>query len=201
MRNEFVTMPEFSMDLVEAAQRAEGILGEMPLEMLIDVYVRYKQFWFICKKYPEEMICPTHDIDQMWHLHMLHPKKYYHDCMGYFGEIMDHNAGFGKMQEEYEVLEGIYDNSEEIWNMEFNQSYDIGIKKDTFQNIGMETCYKEPLKAKSMETCYKEPLKAKSMETCYKEPLKAKSMETCYKEPLRAKSMETCYKEPLKINQ
>ncbi|MDL2418850.1 glycine-rich domain-containing protein-like [Bacillus shihchuchen] len=75
MRNEFVTMPEFSMDLVEAAQRAEGILGEMPLEMLIDVYVRYKQFWFICKKYPEEMICPTHDIDQMWHLHMLHPKS------------------------------------------------------------------------------------------------------------------------------
>ncbi|QJE31778.1 glycine-rich domain-containing protein-like [Heyndrickxia coagulans] len=32
---------------------------------------RYLKFLYLVKKYPYTSICPTYDIDEMWHLHIL----------------------------------------------------------------------------------------------------------------------------------
>ncbi|MCS6849698.1 MAG: glycine-rich domain-containing protein-like [Gemmataceae bacterium] len=71
----------FKIDLVQAALRAEGgFFAGMPLEVVEDAARRYRQFLALVKNYPDERLAPAKDIDEMWHLHMLHPVA----C--YFGE-------------------------------------------------------------------------------------------------------------------
>lgn len=79
----------------------------------------YKMFWRILKKYPKTPLSPTKSIDEVWHLHMLHPQFYYSDCVDYFNGILKHNAGFGKKEGELEVLNNIFNAGNDIWEKEY----------------------------------------------------------------------------------
>ncbi|MED4919829.1 glycine-rich domain-containing protein-like [Weizmannia sp. CD-2023] len=191
--------PNVSVDLIEAARRSDGVLSRLSEEELTCIKNRYLKFLYLVKKYPYTSICPTYDIDEMWHLHILHPQKYYNDCMDYFGCILDHNPGYGKEESELPHLLNIYRESLKKWSVEFKEDYNIPLSDKVKElaknstNAEVKTCYNEPLKA---GTCYNEPLKAA---TCYNEPLKAG---TCYNEPLKGEQeKKTCLNEPLKTEQ
>lgn len=51
---------------------------------------RYKTFLFISYLYPELLLVPTQEIDQVWHYHILHTRKYRQDCEILFGCYVDH---------------------------------------------------------------------------------------------------------------
>ena len=50
----------------------------------------YKRFLNIHKTYPNEYIVPGHLVDEVWHDHILHTKKYQKDCMQLFGAYLHH---------------------------------------------------------------------------------------------------------------
>lgn len=51
---------------------------------------RYKTFLFISYLYPELLLVPTPEIDQVWHCHILHTRQYRRDCEILFGCYIDH---------------------------------------------------------------------------------------------------------------
>lgn len=160
-------LPVLSIDLIEVAKRSDGTLSTLDHVELEKVLERYQKFLYLAQKYPNEPLSPTFDIDEMWHLHMLHPRQYYDDCMVLFGQIMGHEtSGTTKELTNYSNL------TENIWKKEFNEEYRTDITAK-LQNKG-DTCYK-----KSPETCYKD-LSSDKSETCYKDL--SPHSETCYKD-------------------
>lgn len=112
-----------SFDVIDAVRRSSSILNKLSDEEIGDVLVRYKKFLSLAKSYMEEPLSPTKDIDEMWHLHMLRPLKYFFDCQSNFGELMDHDGGFGNVDDEKAELEKIYKNTSELWEKEYGESF------------------------------------------------------------------------------
>jgi hypothetical protein len=54
---------------------------------------RYKTFLFVSYLYPEVLLVPTPEIDRVWHVHILHTRKYRKDCEILFGHFIDHEPG------------------------------------------------------------------------------------------------------------
>jgi hypothetical protein len=113
-----------SVDLAIAAHRVEdGFFSDLSQNETLESAERYQKFLALIKKHPEAIIAPTRDIDEMWHLHMLHPVAYYHDCMASFGEIIDHDGGFGSEPEEAPVLAATFDYTAQLWQQEYGEPY------------------------------------------------------------------------------
>lgn len=110
-----------SLDLLDCAQRSSEHRNSPYVDQRS--VERYEKFLMLCKKYPDKHLVPTHDIDFMWHLHMLNPRNYWSDCMGYFGDILDHNAGFGTQEIEKEEHLNQFNETARLWKLEFSQPY------------------------------------------------------------------------------
>ncbi|WP_139492743.1 glycine-rich domain-containing protein [Brevibacillus dissolubilis] len=124
MTNQRLELPVLRVDLVKAATRGEGVLSTLDNETLSVMQERYRKFLALCKKYPQRAIAPARDIDEMWHLHMLHPRAYYQDCMEFFGDILDHDGGFGgDSEEQFEELVDCFDETTNLWAEEFGEDY------------------------------------------------------------------------------
>lgn len=50
----------------------------------------YKIFLLLIYLYPHTPLAPTQEIDQVWHCHILHTRKYREDCQMLFGYFIDH---------------------------------------------------------------------------------------------------------------
>lgn len=51
---------------------------------------RYKNFLSLHIKYANIPLVPTKEIDEFWHNHILHTKKYLYDCEQLFGGYLHH---------------------------------------------------------------------------------------------------------------
>ncbi|MCI0632127.1 MAG: glycine-rich domain-containing protein-like [Phycisphaerales bacterium] len=111
-----------SIDLTRAAQRSEE-LRDWPAAVLEEAVDRYAKFLLLVRKHPEECVAPSKDIDAIWHLHMQHPRAYFDDCMRLFGEILDHDGGFGVDADELPVLEASFARTAALWEQEYSEPY------------------------------------------------------------------------------
>ena len=116
------TLPVLGVDLVAAARRSRGPLAGLAVEQLISTLEDYRRFLFLVSLDPSRRLIPTGGIDEMWHLHMLHPVAYLTDCMAIFGFLLDHDPGFGETQEESPVLIESAARTAELWEATFGSS-------------------------------------------------------------------------------
>ena len=117
-------MVTISPNLAVAARKFEnGFFSRLPDSDSVEAAARYEKFLTLIQRYPDTPIAPTRDIDEMWHVHMLHPVAYYHDCMANFGEIIDHNGGFGNEAHEVPVLTATFQYTAALWEKEFGEPY------------------------------------------------------------------------------
>ncbi|PAD21298.1 glycine-rich domain-containing protein-like [Terribacillus saccharophilus] len=114
-----VKLPVISLDLVEACKLYGNFFEGRDEEEIKEMVKEYKMFWRLIKKYPKQPFSPTERIDEVWHLHMLHPQNYFADSKGYFNGILSHHAGFGKKDDELPELLRITDVRNEIWEKEY----------------------------------------------------------------------------------
>ncbi len=114
---------QFSKDMLEAAGRSAGPLGDLAKADREYVLQRYGKFLALAKRYPKEQLAPTADIDEMWYLHMIMPLAYAKDCEEYFGQILDHNGGFVRRADEVGELKAIFDRTAKLWEEEFGEDY------------------------------------------------------------------------------
>ena len=114
-------LPTFTVDLHEAARRSESETREWVAEKLDESVERYRKFFALARS--GERIAPTRDIDMIWHLHMLAPVAYHHDCMAYLGRILDHDGGFGQTPEENVVLADVFADTSRRWEEAYSEPY------------------------------------------------------------------------------
>lgn len=94
MENTMKRSIDLSVNLVQSAENCSGPLRGLERATLGTLEQRYKQFLALAHQHPALTLAPTGDIDEMWHLHMLHPRAYVNDCMALFGGIVDHHPDF-----------------------------------------------------------------------------------------------------------
>uniref|UniRef100_UPI003F494439 glycine-rich domain-containing protein n=1 Tax=Cupriavidus necator TaxID=106590 RepID=UPI003F494439 len=112
-----------SIDLLRAWQRSDKKIPEWTLENAAMAADRYERFLLLVAARPGQPYAPTRDIDEMWHLHMLSPKAYYDDCVRVFGEVLDHDGGFGKEAEEEVVLKEVFETTAKLWQEHYGEPY------------------------------------------------------------------------------
>jgi len=131
MMTDHTSTIQVSVDLFSAAIRSEdSFFRNLPESVTKEAERRYRMFLALVQKYPDEVVSPSKDIDEMWHIHMLHPSAYYEDCISNFGYILDHDGGYGSASaEEWEDLLRIFDRTAALWKKEFGEEYggDTGI--------------------------------------------------------------------------
>ncbi|WP_437905327.1 glycine-rich domain-containing protein-like [Sorangium sp. So ce327] len=111
-----------TVDLVKAALRSEE-LGHLPLAELARDARDYERFLLLAQRHPDEPLAPTRAIDRMWHLHMQHPRAYAVDCTRLFGELLDHDGGFGSDPDQEPMLRSTFERTAALWQSEFGEVY------------------------------------------------------------------------------
>ena len=122
-----------SVDLVAAARRSEDLHHEsdQSLQRAVEDYGRFLR---LAQKHSGPL-APTRAVDQMWHLHMLHPVAYHRDCIRLFGHILDHDGGFGSVPEERPALGAAFERTARLWREAYGTSYADGA------GASMESCW------------------------------------------------------------
>lgn len=123
-------MKIISVKLVDAALRSDELSTIPRTELEADVK-DYERFLLLVKDNPGQRVAPTKRIDRIWHLHMLHPKAYVADCVRLFGEILDHDGGFGAAPDEAPVLREAFLSTAALWEEKFGVPYVGSIVKCT----------------------------------------------------------------------
>lgn len=118
-------LPELSFDYVAAAKTSRGPLADMNEEQIERLALRYRRFLNLKAKRPELPIAPNEIIDEMWHLHMLHPRAYHRDCMQIFGFILDHKPGYGSDERTRPLLERAFARTGRFWEEAYGEPYSI----------------------------------------------------------------------------
>jgi hypothetical protein len=117
------TRPIVSVDLVARSYRASTFPQDWSREKREREAARYERFLRLAAKHPGLRATPTRDIDEFWHLHMLHPAAYHRDCMNLFGRVFDHDGGFGTGEGELEVLIAAFREFARRWEEEYGTPY------------------------------------------------------------------------------
>lgn len=125
-----------SIDLVSAAKRSPDIPDGLSDQRLKTAADRYEKFLLLAARYRNADLIPTKEIDMMWHLHMLHPRAYHKDCMNLFGDILDHDGGFGSDPSEANEHLSTLHATRELWKKEFGEDY---APSRTFHSPGRTT--------------------------------------------------------------
>ena len=85
-----------SLDLESVKYKMMKELG-WSLERLDETEMQYKGFLSLSALFPDTPHIPTHDIDEMWHYHILDTRKYMADCQRVFGFYLHHYPFMGLM--------------------------------------------------------------------------------------------------------
>jgi hypothetical protein len=126
-------LPPLSVDLVRAALRSDDTPKDWTLADIERALLRYRRFLSLVMASPRTPIAPTRDIDVMWHLHMLSPRAYFSDCMRLFGELLDHDGGFGKGEGEEAPLIACYEHTRRRYEAAFGEPYGPATNADHAQ--------------------------------------------------------------------
>ncbi len=62
----------------------------LDMETAVSIADLYRAFLYLCKKYPDDVIVPTKEVDDFWHLHILDTRNYIQDCEKIFGKYLHH---------------------------------------------------------------------------------------------------------------
>lgn len=119
-----------SVDLMRAWERSENKPDGWTHVDAVRALHRYERFLRLAAAHPGIPQAPTRDIDEMWHLHMLSPKAYHHDCMRLFGDILDHDGGFGKGEGEAAQLQSCFEQTSRMWQEMYGEAYVSGIVQE-----------------------------------------------------------------------
>ena len=74
------------------------------LDFATTVELWYRRFLYLSCVYPNELLVPTEEIDEFWHLHILDTQKYHRDCSYLFGQYLHHFPYLGQRGSDDRIL-------------------------------------------------------------------------------------------------
>ena len=89
--------------------------------------VSYKMFLYICRVYNGWEHAPHPSMDEVWHAHILHTRRYFSDCQALFGGYLHHNPATvpeKKKEGERRSLQDAYKNTRRQMILAFGDNAD-----------------------------------------------------------------------------
>ena len=90
----------------------------------------YKNFLFLKYKYRHAYdLPPSVEIDEFWHMHIIHTKQYHQDCEKLFGEYLHHDpAGENGSKTQDEFNDMFVNQTQRLYFQEFDEYiYEINV--------------------------------------------------------------------------
>lgn len=84
----------------------------------------YKNFLILNKKYLPQPLVPTREIDEFWHNHILHTRRYLQDCQQIFGYYLHHEPT-DEATDDGTLLRNNYLKTKELYYKEFGKQLQI----------------------------------------------------------------------------
>lgn len=125
----------YSVDLTSTLERLVKVDGWLHYQA-IEAIRQYRNYLFLRKKYPNEKLPPSYEIDEAWHAHILHTKEYRDFCKKVFydreDKYLDHwphiaNADSGL------ALKQAYETTKKLYRKEFNEVMHKILRKGFFK--------------------------------------------------------------------
>lgn len=82
------------------------------------VIKQYKKFLYLKRKYKEDYLPPSKEIDIVWHAHILHTKRYIQFCDNIFGYYLHHNP---MPNSSHVDMKKAFDNTQRLYYQEFGE--------------------------------------------------------------------------------
>lgn len=84
--------------------------------------VKYKKWLFLKRRYENELVPPSRDIDAFWHAHLLDTHAYFRDTTAVFGKYLHHYPYFGmRGKADEEKLASAFENTRRLFSEEFGE--------------------------------------------------------------------------------
>lgn len=83
---------------------------------------KYKNFLILISMHPDINCVPTPEIDEVWHNHILHTRRYADDCNQIFGKYLHHQPSMATAEELALLYEG-YTKTMRLYESTFQESY------------------------------------------------------------------------------
>jgi hypothetical protein len=93
---------------------------------------RYKNFLILICKYPQAVVAPAPDIDEVWHTHILFTREYTRDCKAIFGNYLHHAPSQNSGPEETRRMEEAQSRAADLYHKEFNELYFLELDISSF---------------------------------------------------------------------
>lgn len=117
----YIDAIDFTFVKMKLQSPSEGGQG-WPEKKVDFVEKQYKNWVFLRRKYIDQMMPPTVDIDQFWHGHILDTHIYHRDCAAIFGAYLHHYPYFGMGgKEDYQNLLDAFQNTLKGYHKEYGE--------------------------------------------------------------------------------
>jgi hypothetical protein len=90
-------LPNF--DLSKVMARVSKKNPDWSVDRLANAELEYRRYLLLCRTYVGSRVSPSHDVDQVWHAHILHTQQYANDCNRFFGYFLHHEPFSGDSSE------------------------------------------------------------------------------------------------------
>jgi hypothetical protein len=91
------------------------------------VEMEYRRFLYLTRKFPNEQISPSVEVDVFWHCHILDTMKYARDCETVFGYFLHHYPYLGMTEDSTEDdRTGVSARTVQLYEAEFGQAMVAG---------------------------------------------------------------------------
>lgn len=113
----------YAVDLQPVFDRLVRIEGWSKLDAAA-VIKQYRNYLFLRRKYPQDSLPPSKDIDEAWHAHVLHTQDYRRFCKQIFShepdQYLDHHPHIAK-EGSVENLNKLFECTQTLYREEFGE--------------------------------------------------------------------------------
>ena len=107
-----------SADLSSTEDRLTNI-DNWPRKTAIQAVGDYRNYLYLRKKYSDQALTPSYEIDEAWHAHILHTREYTKFCHELFGYYLHHDPHIMGQKGDFHQLETSFELTQELHKKEF----------------------------------------------------------------------------------
>lgn len=87
------------------------------------VIKQYRRYLFLRKKYPNQILPPSREIDEAWHAHILHTQMYRNFCYQIFNHTDEHFLDHNPAEDEQSITQfnNFFEQTQNLYKKEFGE--------------------------------------------------------------------------------
>lgn len=94
-------------------------IDNWPRKKALQAVAVYRNYLYLLKKYPDQILPPSYEIDEAWHAHILFSRRYVKFCEELFGYYQHHDPHETLLKDGTQRFEKLFETTQELYKQEF----------------------------------------------------------------------------------